>query len=489
MNIYDLLQEPNQISDPKSISGKIQEWLGAKEPQNTSIQGLLTERLRPSGGDIGQAAVMTLMSGKPVSGQQFADERQSMDDQRLRSSMDKMTWLQGQQENEQEMLQKQQRSNFNNQIMGKLFGNPSSQMGNGPTSGPLSVRTNNAGMLRPVGSSTGFQQFATPEEGLAATKRDLLGKISGKSPIMNERYGQGYSPTITNIISTWAPPSENDTDGYINFVAQKMGISPDEPLTPEQVDVLTQAITQMEGGQEATQYYDQYAQNTTQGNDADPLQGMDKINQMRVMSALNEGDTDGALKIIAESNKPVEATSPQGKLEQDYKNGLIPKDVYDAVIQEDKTKYGEVDKAKKSFDVVLGKIEKNLDNLDKEGAIVNQQKNSPGPNVLYNLAVNSGNTGAGQYAARLMGTKAQGYRDEIQSLKRTLTPLLMKATGMSSQQLNSNVELTTFLDSLGNPMSNIQTNKEIINTLRELYGKGSKNNKANNSGWTIEAIE
>jgi hypothetical protein len=481
MNIYDLLQEPNQISDPKSISGKIQEWLGAKEPQNTSIQGLLTERLKPSGGDIGQAAVMTLMSGKPVSGQQFADERQSMDDQRLRSSMDKMTWLQGQQAAEQEMLQKQQRSNFNNQIMGKLFGNPTS-----PQAGPLSVRNNNPGNLRsPQG---GFQQFSSPQEGMDATKRDLLNKISGKSPIMNERYGQGYSPTITNIISTWAPPSENDTNSYINFVAQKMGISPDEPLTPEQVDILTQAITQMEGGQEATQYYDQYAQNTTQANDS--LQGMDEINQMRVMSALNEGNTDEALKILAESNKPVEATSPQGKIEQDYKNGLIPKDVYDAVTQEDKTKYGEVDKAKKSFDIVLGKIEKNLDNLDKEGAIVNRQKNPPGPDVLYNLAVNSGNTGAGQYGARLLGTKAQGYRDEIQSLKRTLTPLLMKATGMSSQQLNSNVELMTFLDSLGNPMSNIQTNKEIINTLRQLYGKsGPKENKANNSGWTIEAVE
>ena len=36
--------------------------------------------------------------------------------------------------------------------------------------------------------------------------------------------------TVREIINTWAPPVENDTDSYVNVVAKRVGVGPDEPI-------------------------------------------------------------------------------------------------------------------------------------------------------------------------------------------------------------------------------------------------------------------
>lgn len=120
---------------------------------------------------------------------------------------------------------------------------------------PLSVRNNNPFNLRPTGQGQGFQQFQNPEEGMQAGLRDLSQKIAGRSPIMQERYGQGYTPTLENLISTWAPPSENDTQNYINTVSQATGIDPKQPLTQDDLKLIAPAMIEMEGGNKASQYY------------------------------------------------------------------------------------------------------------------------------------------------------------------------------------------------------------------------------------------
>ena len=54
--------------------------------------------------------------------------------------------------------------------------------------------TNNVGNLRPVGSDTGFQQFKTPQEGIAAMDKNL------------EVYGSKHGiNTLRGVISRWAP--------------------------------------------------------------------------------------------------------------------------------------------------------------------------------------------------------------------------------------------------------------------------------------------
>lgn len=77
----------------------------------------------------------------------------------------------------------------------------------------------NVGNIRPVGSTTGFQQYATPEEGIKAVDDQL------------RIYGSKHKvKTLREVISRWAPPSENDTEAYIKNVSQRTGLKPDEEI-------------------------------------------------------------------------------------------------------------------------------------------------------------------------------------------------------------------------------------------------------------------
>jgi len=101
------------------------------------------------------------------------------------------------------------------------------------------VTQNNVGNLRPVGSSTGFQKFNSPEEGISALDQNL------------QAYGKKGINTIRGVVSKWAPPSENDTESYIKFVANKAGIDPDKPIdlsNPAQRHILSGAIMLQEKG-------------------------------------------------------------------------------------------------------------------------------------------------------------------------------------------------------------------------------------------------
>jgi hypothetical protein len=69
----------------------------------------------------------------------------------------------------------------------------------------------------------GFQSFSTPEQGLAAISRQL------------DRYASGATTgrpltTIRDIVSTWAPPSENPTETLIQRAERVMGVGRSVPL-------------------------------------------------------------------------------------------------------------------------------------------------------------------------------------------------------------------------------------------------------------------
>jgi hypothetical protein len=82
-----------------------------------------------------------------------------------------------------------------------------------------SPNPNNFGNIRPVGSTTGFQQYDTPEAGIKAVDDQL------------RIYGSKHKvKTLREVISRYAPPSENDTEAYIKNVSQRTGLNPDEEI-------------------------------------------------------------------------------------------------------------------------------------------------------------------------------------------------------------------------------------------------------------------
>ena len=87
----------------------------------------------------------------------------------------------------------------------------------------LGVRNNNPANLRPsgdkwqgmTGTNGGFMTFLTMVWGIRAA-------------IINFRtwYKRGQT-TLRKYISTYAPPNENDTENYINYISKMTKIAPD----------------------------------------------------------------------------------------------------------------------------------------------------------------------------------------------------------------------------------------------------------------------
>ena len=84
---------------------------------------------------------------------------------------------------------------------------------------PGNIRTNSTAWKGKTGDDGAFVSFATPEHGVRALGRTL--------ETYQDKHGLN---TVEGIIQRWAPPNENDTTGYVDFVASKMGIDKDASI-------------------------------------------------------------------------------------------------------------------------------------------------------------------------------------------------------------------------------------------------------------------
>lgn len=93
-----------------------------------------------------------------------------------------------------------------------------------------------------------FVVFQTPEYGIRALGTVLrnYSKHAGTPGIGNEKID-----TVQEIISRWAPTFENNTAAYVQSVANKLGVTPTEPINvydPRTLRALVDAIIQHENG-------------------------------------------------------------------------------------------------------------------------------------------------------------------------------------------------------------------------------------------------
>jgi hypothetical protein len=116
---------------------------------------------------------------------------------------------------------------------------------------------------------------------------------------------------------------------------------------------------------------------------------------------------------------------------------------------------------------ILDSLEAAYTDLESRKAIPSEKRNTVS-NTLASISASA----PGQIAERTIGTKSQTQRDIIASSRLQLLNAIKGATGMSSQQLNSNVELTTWLNSLTDPSRSIETNREILQNVRRFIDSG-----------------
>ncbi len=95
---------------------------------------------------------------------------------------------------------------------------------------PRGIRNNNplnlgyrADQPGVVGSDGRFGKYATMEDGIAAAQRQL-------SMYQEQSNRQKIPLTLERVITRWAPPSENDTAGYIAGVSKETGFKPNQVL-------------------------------------------------------------------------------------------------------------------------------------------------------------------------------------------------------------------------------------------------------------------
>jgi len=115
---------------------------------------------------------------------------------------------------------------------------------------PRGIRNNNPGNIEKGTAWNGMADaqpderyitFKTPEYGIRAMARIL------------RTYREKYNlVAVDQIINRWAPPHENPTVDYVDFVAGKVGVRPYDQLafTDNQVADFIAAIIQFENGQQ-----------------------------------------------------------------------------------------------------------------------------------------------------------------------------------------------------------------------------------------------
>lgn len=87
---------------------------------------------------------------------------------------------------------------------------------------------------------------------------------------------------------------------------------------------------------------------------------------------------------------------------------------------------------------------------------------SPGRPVVANVLAYARSSGLGQEAERAAGTKAQTLRDNIANARQRILMHVKNATGAAAGQMNSNMELQTWLRSLTDPQQSIETVRETL---------------------------
>lgn len=100
---------------------------------------------------------------------------------------------------------------------------------------PLNIRIGNTWLgERENPTDPAFEEFMNMKYGLRAAF------------IILRRYIRRYHKnTIAQIISTWAPASENDTIKYIDFVCNRVGLAPDVTIKYEDEETMVKLVAAM----------------------------------------------------------------------------------------------------------------------------------------------------------------------------------------------------------------------------------------------------
>lgn len=116
------------------------------------------------------------------------------------------------------------------------------------------------------------------------------------------------------------------------------------------------------------------------------------------------------------------------------------------------------------------------DRLEKGGGITSTKKGAIG-----NLAASSSSSVVGQAVGRALGTNNQSARNDIAMTRPALLASLMKATGMSAKQMDSNAELKLWMATATDPTLDVESNRRALSKIEQKYlGNGARTPQGTN---------
>lgn len=125
-------------------------------------------------------------------------------------------------------------------------------------------------------------------------------------------------------------------------------------------------------------------------------------------------------------------------------------------------------KGKAGVTQMISEIAQQYDTLRQGGGITSTQND-----VTSNLLASVSKSGLGQAAGSAAGTVNQAARDSISMKRPMLIQAIKNATGMSAQQMNSNVELQQMINMATNPDFGYEVNQQQLRLIDALYGSGT----------------
>ena len=127
-------------------------------------------------------------------------------------------------------------------------------------------------------------------------------------------------------------------------------------------------------------------------------------------------------------------------------------------------------RGQESIERVLSDMVASYRRLDELGGIPSERRSG-----LANVPAYLAGTMPGQEVGKALGTQTQTQRNQIQASVRQLLTAIKNATGMSAQEMNSNVELQQLLAAVSSPTQSIESVRGILASISRQYGLGQLN--------------
>lgn len=257
--------------------------------------------------------------------------------------------------------------------------------------------------------------------------------------------------------------AENGEMKYLNGIKARDKL--EEVRLGDKVAFRSPYSTEMQGGMPIGQTPDSKASNALGwANNAATLRGQnltDRRARERLNFDMNGGaDSGGATQmgLNKQFGKPQAGYrwKPDGSME------FIPGGPADQKAQMKTSGEGTVDS-------VVADLRDKYTQLNEGGGIVNDKDGA-----LGNIGARIASTGLGQAVGGAVGTRNQTSRDNIAMTRPLLLQAIMKATGMSAKQMDSNAELKLYLATATDPTRGYQANMDALQRIEELYGGGKK---------------